>query len=306
MSSISMLEVKAALQEQPQDSIKKIEAAHWEQLYTVAESIAANRDTCPIILLSGPSGSGKTITSMMLASILKRMGLETHTLSMDNYFKGLTDEEHKLAEAGAFDLESPDRMDMPFLNAQLQDIRDGKPVTLPKYDFRIAKRVSSGKVLQRKEKELVILEGLHAMNPNVITLSEAARCYVSVQTTLQAPDVQLTSSDIRLLRRMIRDQKYRKRAVTETIQMHHSVQAGEDAFVKPYQHLATYTIDTFLPYETFAYAAILQPIPEVQEIASQVPALKAIFQNAIPFSLDWIPDTALIREFIGGSFYYHN
>ena len=105
----------------------------WHQYSTnpsYAEEIAEHRRTCPIILLSGPSGSGKTITAMMLESILDGMGLETHTLSMDHYFKSITPEQLKLAEIGEFDLESPERVDIPFLNQQLKAIRDCEPVEL--------------------------------------------------------------------------------------------------------------------------------------------------------------------------------
>ena len=308
MQSIFLKEVQMALQGNPIGYIAKVEQQHWQQLMKIVTSLQAHQNTCPILLLSGPSGSGKTITAMMIESILDRMGLETHTLSMDNYFKSMTAEEQQLAETGKFDLESPERVDIPFLNAQLKDIRDGKPVSLPKYDFRIAKRVPSGQILQRKPQELVILEGIHALNPSVITLSdqEAARCYVNVQTAVRTDSGMLVlPSYIRLLRRMIRDWKYRKRSLTDTIRMHHSVQVGEDTFITPYQHLANYTVNTFLPYEIFAYKEIFSQTPEAMKIAQQIPELAAILQETIPFSLDWIPKNALIREFIGGSVYYN-
>lgn len=308
MQSVFLKEVKTALQEDPFGYIAQVEQQHRQKLMEIVTSMETHRNTCPILLLSGPSGSGKTITAMMLESILDRRGLETHTLSMDNYFKSMTAEEKHLAESGQFDLESPERVDIPFLNAQLKDIRDGKPVILPKYDFRIAKRVSSEQILQRKPQELVILEGIHALNPSVITLSdkEASRCYVNVQTTLRTDsDTLISPSYIRLMRRMIRDLKYRKRSLTDTIQMHHSVQIGEDTFITPYQQLANYTINTFLPYEIFAYAEIFRQMPEAMEIAKQIPELAAILQETVPFALDWIPETALIREFIGGSVYYN-
>ena len=109
---------------------------------------------------------------------------------------------------------------------------------------------------------------------------------------------------VRLLRRMIRDLKYRKRSLTETIRMHHTVQVGEDTFITPYRSLAQYEVNTFLPYETFAYTAVLEQIPEAVSIARTIPELKAILEEQVPFSLDWIPETALVREFIGGSVYY--
>lgn len=307
MQTIFLSDLKAALLEHPQAWITQMEQQHWAQLRIIAEEIAEHRRTCPIILLSGPSGSGKTITAMMLESILDGMGLETHTLSMDHYFKSITPEQLKLAEIGEFDLESPERVDIPLLNQQLKAIRDCEPVELPRYDFRISSRVPSGRILQRKPEELVILEGIHALNPSVITLSDhdAARCYVNVQTALRTDHDQLIPPTyIRLLRRMIRDLKYRKRSLTETIRMHHTVQAGEDTFITPYRSLAQYEINTFLPYETFAYTAVLEQIPEAVSIARTIPELKAILEEQVPFSLDWIPETALVREFIGGSVYY--
>lgn len=305
MQTMELTSVCHALQQDTEAYMKQVEQIHWETLHQVAEEIIQHRKECPILLLAGPSGSGKTITAMMIESILDQRGFETHTLSMDHYFKSMSEEQHLLAEAGKLDLETPERLDLELLNAQMRDIRDGKPVPLPKYDFRTTKRVPSGRILCRKPQELVILEGIHALNPEVTMHDGASRMYVNVQTELLTASGQTISpAYVRLLRRIIRDQKYRKRTPADTIRMMASVQSGEERFITPFCHTADYSIDTFLPYEPFAYYTMLKPSLSTMETILQVPELAAIFTESVEIPVEQIPNTALIREFIGGSIYY--
>ena len=288
--------------------IDECDAAYYGRIREIAEDIHNNVETRPIVLISGPSGSGKTTTAMTLEKMLDEWGIETHTLSMDNYFCTLTEEEVRLAEEEKFDLESPDRVDSELLSAQLADIAACKTVNLPKFEFATHSRVFSGKTLTRKAGEIVILEGIHALNPSVITLpdDQTTRIYVSVRTRVELADGGLIHPEkIRLARRMIRDTIYRDREVTETLKMFNSVQRGENAYIMPYKHRSTYDVNTFIPYEIGLYKNLL--LAKLEKIApdERVDDIIKTLQNVEPLDGDLVPETSLIREFVGnGQFDY--
>ncbi len=300
-------ELNARIREDADAFVDTAEAVYRHQLDTIADHIRRTAEQCPIILLSGPSGSGKTTTALMLERILDKWGLETHTLSMDNYFRTLTPEQKEQLAAGQLDLESPERVDTDLLNTQLADIAAGRPVVLPTFDFPTHTRVDSGRILTRQPGELVIVEGIHALNPAVITLpeKETTRLYVSVRTRLSAKGrPPLHPQKIRLLRRMLRDIRFRNRQITDTLSMYHSVQRGEELYIMPYKHRSSFDVDTFFPYEVSVYRQqLLAPLtalahhPDVVDI---LPVLEALE----PVSEAIVPPTALIREFIGDSDYH--
>ena len=303
----SISAINQALTEDAAAVVRQAETDYHRQLSEIADYIAAHRDTCPVVLLSGPSGSGKTTSALILEDKLDRRGLETHTLSMDNYFRTLTPEQHALLAEEKLDLESPDRVEEPLLTAQLNAIIACEPVELPVFNFRTHTRENSGKILHRKPGEVVILEGIHALNPTVVTLPEAqtVRLYVSVRTRVEGPDgTVMHPKYIRLLRRMQRDVQHRGRQVTDTLAMFHSVNRGEDNFIMPYKHRSTFDVDTFFPYELNVYRKYLledlQALADRPEIAELLPVLSA----AAPLDAAAVPETALIREFIGDSVYH--
>lgn len=303
----SISAINQALTEDAAAVVRQAETDYHRQLSEIADYIAAHRDTCPVVLLSGPSGSGKTTSALILEDKLDRRGLETHTLSMDNYFRTLTPEQHALLAEEKLDLESPERVEEPLLTAQLNAIIACEPVELPVFNFRTHTRENSGKILHRKPGEVVILEGIHALNPAVVTLPEAqtVRLYVSVRTRVEGPDgTVMHPKYIRLLRRMQRDVQHRGRQVTDTLAMFHSVNRGEDNFIMPYKHRSTFDVDTFFSYELNVYRKYLledlQALADRPEIAELLPVLSA----ADPLDAAAVPDTALIREFIGDSVYH--
>ncbi len=287
--------------------IARADAAYDWQLTQIANYIRDHAGQCPLILLSGPSGSGKTTSALILEKKLDAMGLETHTLSMDNYFHTVEGEQAVLLERGLLDLESPARVDATFLNEQLRSIIAGEPTPLPRFDFPTHTRVESGVTLTRRPGELVILEGIHALNPEVITIPEerTVRLYVSVRTRLETADgAVLHPQKIRLLRRMLRDTLFRGRQLTDTLQMYHSVQEGENKYIMPYKHRSTFDIDTFIPYEGCLYRRHLleklEGLAHHPDIADLLPALREL----TPLADEAVPSNSLIREFIGGSVYH--
>ncbi|MBR7085039.1 MAG: nucleoside kinase [Oscillospiraceae bacterium] len=286
--------------------IRKSNADYLRSLEKIADDIALHRDKKPIILLSGPSGSGKTTSALMIEKILDDRGIETHTLSLDNYFSPLTEQEKELFAVGKLDLESPKRIDSPFLTEQLREIYHCRPVELPIYDFKDSVRIQSGKILHRKPGELVILEGIHSLNPDIISFkdSRTAKIYVSVRTRISQNGILLHPSKIRLMRRLVRDMLFRKRSFHDTLMMFHSVEEGENKYIMPYKYRSDYDVDTFMPYEICAYKEFLTEAfrqmtddPLVKDMLKFLEQTEAIPKEAIP------PDS-LICEFIGNSQFY--
>jgi uridine kinase len=268
---------------------------------TVADYVRAHCKERPIILLSGPSGSGKTTTAHLLEQLLDAGGHETHTLSMDNYFHPMSEEEKALAAAKKLDLESPDRVDRVLLQDQLTRLLRGESVQLPTYNFVTAGREYRGDTLTRKEGEIVILEGIHALNPNVVGLPEekTVRLYVSVRTRIVDDEGnRLHPSYIRLTRRMMRDRVGRGRPAAETLRMFDSVQRGENLYIMPYKPHSLFDIDTLIPYELCIYKK--EMLQEMQGIPNKN-ALKSVLsflQRAAELDKAAVPHNSLIQEFI--------
>lgn len=303
---VSITTINNALRQDAAAYVKQIEQQFdWQLERIVADIVATHRER-PVILVSGPSGSGKTTTARILAKKLQERGLTSHTLSMDNYFRPLSAEQLVMVENGTLDLESPDRVDAPFLSAQLADIIAGKTVELPLFNFATHGRDMSGEMLTRGEDDLVIVEGIHALNPDVITLPEeqTTRLYISVRTRIECENGGLLHPEkVRLLRRFLRDKSYRHRPLTHTLRMYESVQAGEQKYVMPYKGRATHNIDTFFAYEVSVY----KPLLDTDLGAIDSPLITDLKQamaqlDSIPTKV--VPSNALIREFIGGSIYY--
>lgn len=298
--------INNALRQDAAAFAREVGAAYDAQLERVVADVYATHRERPVILVSGPSGSGKTTTARILERKFRERGLVTHTLSMDNYFRPLSAEQLVMAENGTLDLESPDRVDAPYLSAQLADIIAGKPVELPLFNFATHGRDMSGEILTRGEDELVIVEGIHALNPDVITLppQQTTRLYISVRTRIACEDGSLLHPEkIRLLRRLLRDKSYRHRPLAHTLRMYESVQAGEQKYVMPHKHRATHDIDTFFSYEVSVYKPLLYD--ELCAIDSPLIAdLTEVLTELDGAPTKIVPSDALIREFIGGSVYY--
>lgn len=277
---------------------------YFAQVEQAAKIIAANRQQRPIVLLAGPSGSGKTTTALLIERELERMGIVTHTLQMDDYFTPLTQEELQLLAENKLDLEKPTRVDIPYFQKDLDRILAGEEIELPRYDFKTSTRVYEGRMLHRKEGEIVIMEGIHAMNPDVTGHAESTtRVYVSVRTRITSTDGEtLHPSKIRLARRLLRDRTGRGRKLTETIGMKDRVDHGEQLYIMPYKDLAHCSVDSFYSAELSIYKAYLFEdlkalLPEYPELADLV----HIFSELPETPSYIVPTDSLLREFIGGS-----
>ncbi len=290
-----------------EDAMAQADQAFLEELEKVADAIRQTAVERPVILLAGPSGSGKTTTAFLLERFLDNWGTETHTISMDNFFSTMTPQQQEMAAKGKLDLESPARVDIPYLNQQLQSVIACKPTWMPRYHFPTTTRIDQDWQLTRKPGELLLLEGIHALNPEVITIPEemTVRLYVSVRTRVTNGETVLHPSRLRLMRRMLRDKRFRQRSVAETLSMFEHVQAGEHKYIAPYKKRATFSIDTFLPYELGIYKTLLDGELEAEMQHPMLLELRQMWDDVVPLTLEHLPADSLVREFAGDSVFQY-
>ncbi|MCI7760297.1 MAG: nucleoside kinase [[Eubacterium] saphenum] len=280
------------------------EKVYAEQIEHAARCIFERRKERPVVLLSGPSGSGKTTSAHRIAALLESYGCKAHTISMDNYFLPMHENEAARDENGNIDFESPLRLDIPLFKKHLEMLFKGEKIDIPAFDFAKQERVP-GMPLTRSDGELVILEGIHALNPLVTGNSEdfTTCVYVSVRTRISDGDKLLHPSKIRLMRRLMRDKLFRGRSITETFEFFKSVERGENLYIMPYKNRADFDIDTFIEYEPLVYRDILLP-----DLAAESPHyadygdyedIEYFLKLLEPVERGFVPENSLIKEFIG-------
>ncbi len=303
MKCVSVRELNQ-LAKTPQDFVYEAENAYADQISAAAERIYYDRKERPVVLISGPSGSGKTTTAGRIARLLEDNGCRAHTISMDNYFLTLTQEEKRLGEQGKFDFESPKRLDTELFKKHLEMLSRCEKIDVPSFDFAEQKS-RPGMPLETQPGDIVIMEGIHALNPDVIGHSDSYtnRVYVSVRTRLEDGGELLHPSKIRLMRRLIRDKLYRGRGIAETMDFFKSVERGENLYIMPYKDRATFDIDTFISYEPLVYRDIL--LGDLEEISrsygnyAEYADIERFLRKLCPVDREYVPDNSLVREFTG-------
>ena len=289
--------------------IEEGEAGYRREIERVADSILKREHHLPIILISGPSGSAKTTTALRLGTLLENAGKVVHPISMDNYFRPISDPENEVDEDGRIDYESPKRLDMKLLNEHLEKLWKCEEIDIPSFDFSTQTR-QPGRKLRRDHGEFVILEGIHALNPEITgTIGDhATTVYVSVRTRLQnAAGELLHPSKIRLMRRIVRDRLFRGRAISGTLDFFKWVERGEERFIMPYKGKAMFDIDTFISYEPAVYKPFI--IDELLSVKNTYPEyanfedLERFLEETEEVERDHVPLNSLVREFVGGSNY---
>ena len=282
------------------------EALQEKKISQIADNIA-KRKNVKCVLIAGPSSSGKTTFSKRLSVQLMVCGKKPIPISLDDYFldRDLTPKD----ENGDYDFESLYALDIPLFNSQLNSLLAGKEVELPKYNFQNGKNEKSGRKLKLNEDNILILEGIHALNPKLTSeIPELCkfRVYASALTTvLLDTHNYVPTTDNRLLRRIIRDNKYRGVSAQETIRRWPSVRAGENKWIFPYQENADVMFNTAMIFELAVIKAQAEPllelVPEDCDEYSEAYRLRKFLKyfSSIPFKQ--LPPTSLLREFIGGS-----
>ncbi len=285
------------------------EALHERKYADIADMIYERRDKSKIIMIAGPSSSGKTSSSKRLAIQCKVLGMNPKVIELDNYF---VDREHTPKdENGEYDFESLHAMDLDLLNSQLNDLLSGKTIEIPCFDFKEGKRTFKGDTLHLDENDILIMEGIHALNPEMTSAvdnSRIFRVYASALTSLSLDENNnISTSDNRLLRRMVRDNRVRGVSPESTIMRWHSVRRGENRNIFPFQENADAAFNSALIFELPLLKYYAEPL--LRRIAPNSPAYTESvrllkFLDYIvalsPAEIAAVPPNSIMREFIGG------
>lgn len=282
------------------------EALQEKKIASIAEQIAHRQGT-RVVLIAGPSSSGKTTFCKRLSIQLVTCGIKPIQISLDDYFvdRHLTPKD----ENGEYDYESVHALNIPLLNEQLQQLFEGKTIELPKYNFQTGKSEKSGKRLQLDDNQVLVLEGIHALNPELtaqIPQEQKFHIYISALTTILLDDHNyIRTTDNRLLRRIIRDYKYRGVNAQETIHRWPSVRAGENKWIFPYQENADVMFNTAMLFELAVIKQQAEPlldlVPENCPEYAEAYRLRSFLEYIQPIPNRALPPTSLLREFLGGS-----
>ena len=286
------------------------EALQEKKIAKIAEEIASRKGV-KLVLLAGPSSSGKTTSCKRLSIQLAVNGLKPLQISLDDYF---VDREKTPKDAsGEYDYESIYALDLDLINEQFNALFRGEEVELPKYDFQSGKSKKSGNKLKMNDNNVLVVEGIHALNPELtahIPQEQIFRVYASALTTILLDNHNyIPTTDNRLLRRIIRDYKYRGVSAQETIHRWPSVRAGENKWIFPFQENADAMLNTAMLYELAVIKTqaepLLQQVPEnCEEYAEAYRLLKFLkYFKGIPYNT--LPPTSLLREFLGGSSFHY-
>lgn len=285
------------------------EALHERKYADIADMIYERRDRARIILIAGPSSSGKTSSSKRLAIQCKVLGLNPKVIELDNYFvnRELTPKD----ENGEYDFESLHAMDLDLLNSQLNDLIAGKTVEIPYFNFKTGRRESRGDMMHLDDNDILIMEGIHALNPEMtssVDNSRIFRVYASALTSLSLDENNnISTSDNRLLRRIVRDNRVRGVTPEETIMRWHSVRRGENRNIFPFQENADAAFNSALIFELPLLKYYAEPL--LRRIAPNSPAftettrLLKFLEYIValsPAEIEAVPPTSIMREFIGG------
>jgi len=288
------------------DLINVSEALQEKKISQIADTIAARKEI-KVVLIAGPSSSGKTTFCKRLSVQLLASGVKPVQISLDDYFVNRT--ETPKDENGELDYESIYALNIPLINEQFNALFRGEEVELPKYNFQTGMSEKSGKKLHLGENNILLMEGIHALNPALteqIADDKKFKIYASALTTILLDDHNyIPTTDNRLLRRIVRDYKYRGCSAQETIHRWPSVRAGENKWIFPYQEQADVMFNTALLFELAVIKPqaeeVLEQVPENCEEYAEAYRLHKFLKYFAPLPFRNLPPTSLLREFLGGS-----
>ncbi|MCS5696392.1 nucleoside kinase [Desulfofundulus thermocisternus] len=289
--------------------VRVAEAFHEKKISQIADIIASNIDRIRLVLIAGPSSSGKTTFAQRLATQLRVNGIHPVPLSLDNYF--VDREKTPRDENGRYDFESLDAIDRSLFNDHLTKLIQGEEVELPFFNFKTGRREFRGETLRLKETDLIIIEGIHGLNDKLtssIPLSRKFKIYVSALTQLNLDTHnRIPTTDLRIIRRIVRDNRCRGHSARETINMWPMVRRGEEKHIFPFQESADVMFNSALVYELAVLKKYIEPLlaeipPDCPEY-SEAHRLLDFLSYFIPLDDSAVPANSIIREFIGNSCY---
>lgn len=291
------------------DLIKIDETLQSNRLLSVAKEINAKKNKVKIVLIAGPSSSGKTTTSRKLCMYLKSFGLEPKTIGMDDYF--VDKQDTPLDANGNPDFECLEAVDLKLFDKQMAQLLKGEQVKIPTYNFSTGKKEYHNE-MQLEEKDILIIEGIHALDNKILTnidRSKKFKIYISPLTELNLDDQnRIPTTDNRLLRRIVRDNRTRNYSVEKTLKQWPSVRLGEEKYIFPFQDESDVTINSAAIYEIGVLKTYVEPLLYSVESTSpyyeEAKRLINFLRLFLPIPADAIPQDAVIREFIGGSYFH--
>lgn len=287
--------------------IKISEALQEKKLACIADMIDKRKEELKVVLISGPSSSGKTTFAKRLSIQLSVIGFKPIVLSMDNYF---VDRDHTPRDKnGDYDFESPQALDIKLFNENMLDLFEGKEIDLPKFSFSTGQRSYNGTKLKLGTNSIILVEGIHGLNPlisEMIPNNRMFKVYVSALTPLSIDsNNRISTTDNRLIRRMVRDYSYRGYSALETMQRWPSVRAGEEKHIFPFQEEADVMFNTALLFELGVLKKWVEPIlkevPPIVPEYSEAKRLLKFLSYILPIAEKEIPPTSILREFLDGS-----
>ena len=307
--SYSLNEINEAVRQDPKAFAEQCDAEFMQKVKAAAQKIADHRKESHIILLSGPSGSGKTTTAMKIEEELERMGIQTHTISMDNYFNTIDPETAPRNREGNIDYESPFCLDIELLNRHFSMLDRGETIHVPKYEF--ARQMRSdilSQPLKLGPDELAIFEGIHALNDVIVGKNpKAFKLYIAARSNVVDADggVVFQHPWLRLCRRIVRAYKCRASDASFTLKMWPNVCRGEKLYISPYKENADLMFDSSLPDELPVLKPFVLPLLEAlpQDKYEIVPEMLRGLRQIETMEETYVAPDSLVREFIGGSAY---
>ena len=306
-------EINKRIHSDVKEFLAECDEVYAQRVSLAADKILSNLERSPIVLLSGPSGSGKTTTALKIAEELRRRGVNSHAVAMDNYFRTLDRRTAPRTPDGDIDYESPLCMDMDLLDEHFTALSAGQEIVIPKFEFaRQMRNTAQGVPLQLGKNEIAIFEGIHALNDDIAGRHpEATKLYISARSNVnEGAQLRFKGTWMRLTRRTVRDYQFRGTDVAQTLDMWANVRRGEKLYISPFKNRADIVFDSSLPYEVSVMRnfapPILKSIPEDNERYDEAMDLIAAFDWFEPIDPELVAKDALLREFIGGGTYqYH-
>ena len=309
MAEIQALFINKLARKYPSEMIRREEITYHARIHEIAERVCSDKNI-KLILLAGPSGSGKTTTANLICDAIKELGEWAQVISLDDFYKTHDDPSYPKCTDGKHDYECPEALDLNMLEQTLKNVVMERPFSVPKYDFKTGQRASITEHAPLND-GCVIIEGLHALNPEVsknIPRDKVLKIFVSVSTNINVDDCRILSGrKVRFVRRLVRDSIYRGADAERTLSMWRGVLDAEDIYLYPYKSQADIAFDTFHTFELGVMKSFAEKLLS-EELADREPYVRIVLDALSQIEhidLDLVPENSLIREFVPGGIYEH-